>query len=525
MKTTIRTLSTISRAVFFAALTFALLPTAAMATGSHKFSLDKEWAGKDRIETHWSKKHDSKNNDSKNHGSKKHSAKKHSSKNHEFKKSGSGKKCPKKQECDNSLSIPLYIKGDKRVGKVTVRFEGGDLKIHYQVDDGWYIQQTNLDVADSYNGLHLKLDGSPDVEAFLYNSKHFTPVKSADYTISASQWALGTELYVAAQAVVINKVNGKCQKHTAKGSHGKSHDDSHSKTYKWDHNKKDRSHHEDADYTKSVEKQAWALGEKFPGQTLAGYFTYKLESCDTVDLGTIQFSDAIYTVNEGDLEAVITVIRSGNTEQAASVEFTTIDGSALNGMDYNFASGVLNFAAGQTSAQFAVAPIDDAEVEMVETVGLQLSNPQGAALGQQNAATLEIEDNDVAPMSVIAIDRIEPNPVNENSTLTVYVTRTGDLSKDATVEFGTIDGTAIGGTQCGAPTTPFDYAHVGGTLFFTGGVAELTVEVTICNNNPRGDTTETFDFEIYNPSGADLADDGDGNPNSNIETITILETS
>jgi hypothetical protein len=47
--------------------------------------------------------------------------------------------------------------------------------------------------------------------------------------------------------------------------------------------------------------------------------------------------------------------------------------------------------------------------------------------------------------------------------------------------------------------------------------------VTTCNNSPRGDTTETFDIEIYNPMGAELADDGDNNPNSNIETITILD--
>jgi hypothetical protein len=510
MKTTIRTLSTITSALLLAAFVFALLPTAAMATGSHKFSLDKEWVKKDRIETRWSKKHDSKKHGSKKHGSKKHGSKKHASKNygskkHDSKKNSSGKKCAKKKECDNSLSIPLYIKGDKRVGKVTVRLVGGDLKIQYQVDDGWYIQQTNLDVADSYNGLHVKLDGSPDVEAFPYSSKHFTPVKSVDYTISASQWALGTELYIAAQAVVVNKSNGKCQKHTAKGSHGKS--------------------QEDVDYTKSVQKDAWALGEKFPGQMLAGYFTYKLESCDSVELGTIQFSDAIYTVNEGDVEAVITVIRSGNTEQAASVEFTTMDGSAVNGADYDFANGVLNFAAGQTSAQFSVMPIDDAEVETVETVSLQLSNPLGATLGQQNTATLEIEDNDVVAVSVIAIDRIEPNPVEENTSVIIYVTRTGNLSVDATVDYGTIDVTAIGGTQCGAPTTPFDYQHVGGTLFFNAGVAELAVEVTTCNNNPRGDATETFDFEIYNPVGAELSDDGDGNPNSNIETITILETS
>ncbi|MCG6968426.1 MAG: hypothetical protein LJE85_01545 [Gammaproteobacteria bacterium] len=515
MKTTTLKLPTTVSALLVAVFMLSLLPAAAMASGSHyKFSFDKEWTKKDRMEKSWSKKH------------------------------RSAKGCAKKG-CDNSLSIPLYVKGDNRVGKVTVRLEGGDLKVQYQMNDGWYIKQTNLDIADSYNGLHLTPDGSPDVEAFVYNSKHFTPVKSADYTINAGQWVLGTELYIAAQAIVINKTSGKCDQHSAKGGYAKIHDDTHAKSFKHkkSHSKKGESHdkhyrdhdydekhyghdhedHDQKDHANSVEKEAWALGEKFPSQQLAGYFTYMLESCDPVEQSVIQFSDAIYTVNEGDLEAVITVLRSGNVDQAASVEFTTTDGSAMNGVDYEFASGVLNFAAGQISAEFSVKPIDDTDIESVETVALQLSNPSNATLGQQNTSTLEIEDNDVAAASIIAIDRIVPNPVEESKTVTVYVTRTGNLSVDATVEFGTIDGTAIGGTQCGAPTAPFDYEHVGGTLFFDAGVAELSIVVTTCNNSPRGDTTETFDIEIYNPMGAELADDGDNNPNSNIETITILD--
>ncbi|MGD8940927.1 MAG: Calx-beta domain-containing protein, partial [Gammaproteobacteria bacterium] len=205
----------------------------------------------------------------------------------------------------------------------------------------------------------------------------------------------------------------------------------------------------------------------------------------------------------------------------------TMDGSAVNGADYVFASGVLNFAPGQSSAQFEVTPIDDSEIEPVESLTMKLSNPLGANLGQQKMATLEIEDNDQVTAAVIAIDRIIPNPVEESNTVTIYVTRTGDINVDATVDYGTLDGTAIGATQCGAPATPvpFDYEQVGGTLFFDAGVTELTIEVTTCNNNPRGDTTETFDIEIYNPVGAELFDDGDGNPFSNIETITILEAS
>ncbi len=485
MKTRLNPLTTMTSALIVALLIFSIFPVAAFATGNHhKHSDNKAWSKKGSFEK-WSKKSFSKEAWSE--------------------KGRAGKQCAKKQKCDNSLSIPLYVEGGKRVGNVTVRLDGNDLKVNYQVNDGWYIKQTNLEVSDNYNGLPLKADGSPDVEAYQYNSKYFTPVKSADYTISASHWPLGTDLYISAQAVVVNETNGKCKQHSAKTSYG------------------------DKSYSKgqSKELEAWALGEKFPGQIFAGYFIYNLESCDPVEKSIIQFSDAVYTVKEEGPVAVITLVRTGNLDLAASVEYTTMDGSAVNGADYVFASDVLTFAAGQASAQFEVSPIDDAEVESIETVSLQLSNPLGAELGQQNTAILEIEDNDEVSVAIIAIDRIVPNPVNEGDTVTIYVIRTGDLSANATVEFGTIDNTAIGATQCGAPATPvpFDYEQVGGTLFFDAGVTELSIEVTTCNNNPRGDIDETFDIEIYNPVGAELIDDGDGNPFSNIETITILEAS
>ena len=518
MKTRLSPLTTMTSALIVALLIFSIFPVAAFATGNHyKHSDNKAWSKKDSFEK-WSKKSFSKETRSR--------------------KERSGKQCAKKQKCDNSLSIPLYVEGGKRVGNVTVRLDGNDLKVNYQVNDGWYIKQTHLQVSDNYNGLSLKADGSPDVDAYQYNSKHFTPVKSADYTISGSQWPLGTDLYIAAQAVVINKTNGKCKQHSAKTSNSKKSYSKDSRNNKGqdknrssdDDDSEHGTHYGDYDHDhkgQSKEMEAWALGEKFPGQIFAGFFIYSLESCDPVEKSIIQFSDAVYTVKEEGPVAVITVVRTGNLDLATSVEYTTMDGSAVNGADYVFASGVLNFAPGQSSAQFEVTPIDDSEIEPVESLTMKLSNPLGANLGQQKMATLEIEDNDQVTAAVIAIDRIIPNPVEESNTVTIYVTRTGDINVDATVDYGTLDGTAIGATQCGAPATPvpFDYEQVGGTLFFDAGVTELTIEVTTCNNNPRGDTTETFDIEIYNPVGAELIDDGDGNPFSNIETITILEAS
>lgn len=457
----------------------------------------------------------------------------HKSANH-----NSGKQCHKTQ-CDNSLSVPLYVNGNKRVGLVSVRLEQSDLKVSYQVEDGWSIEQTHLDIADSYNGLHIDANGAPQVEAFPYKTSHITPVKSVNYTIGASQWPLGTQLYLSAQATVVSDAAGKCQQHSATTSHhhdddGKFHfrkedDKNHGKKHgKRKHYSKDSSHDYDThdgkhrddsdddhyDYhkgtvSKSITNEAWATGEVFPGQQYAAYFTYTLKSCDSEQpqqLSSIQFSDAIYTVTEGEPQVLITVVRSGDLQQAASVDFTTVDGTAINGVDYGFASGVLEFAPGQASAQFAVYPIDDSEVEDVENVSLQLSNPVNATLGQQNTATLEINDNDVAPASVIEFSQADYTDPERTPVVTITVVRSGDLSIEAQVDFTTADGTA---------TVNSDYIGNSGTLVFPAGVDTITFQVMVINDR-LVEANETVLLQLSNPVGAELGAQSDA-------TLTILD--
>ena len=220
-----------------------------------------------------------------------------------------------------------------------------------------------------------------------------------------------------------------------------------------------------------------------------------MKSCDTGQQSSIQFSDAIYTVNEGDPQVLITVNRSGNLQEAASVEFTTIDGTAFNGVDYDFASGVLNFAPGQTSAQFAVTPIDDSEVEDIETVSLQLSNPVNATLGQQNTAILEIDDNDIAPATIIEFSQAEYIQLERIMFVVITVKRSGDLSAESQVDFSTADGTATVANS--------DYIAISGTLVFPAGVDTLTFQVRVIDDR-NAEPDETVLLQLFNPVDASL---------------------
>lgn len=112
---------------------------------------------------------------------------------------------------------------------------------------------------------------------------------------------------------------------------------------------------------------------------------------------TIAFERATYSAGESAGSATIRVIRSGNTSNAVSVNYSTGNGTALAGADYTTATGVLSFAAGVTSQTFTVSIVNDTDDEVNETVILTLNNPGGAVLGGPFTAVLTITDNDSAP--------------------------------------------------------------------------------------------------------------------------------
>src|SRR5207245_10854565 len=92
---------------------------------------------------------------------------------------------------------------------------------------------------------------------------------------------------------------------------------------------------------------------------------------------------------------VISVNRTGIATNVVTVDYSTSDGTASAGLDYTNQTGTLTFAAGETNKTFTVPIIDDILFEGDETINLTLTNPTGgAALGNQNTATLVIKDDE-----------------------------------------------------------------------------------------------------------------------------------
>jgi type VI secretion system secreted protein VgrG len=188
-----------------------------------------------------------------------------------------------------------------------------------------------------------------------------------------------------------------------------------------------------------------------------------------------EFQQANYTVAEGGV-ATINVIRTGNTA-AASINYATLDGSASSAgtaADYTSAAGLLNFAAGQTTASFTVTALTDSILESAETVSLVLlggnvgSNPSFLTINDVVSTTVAPTPT---PTSTSLFQFAQPNyTVAEGGAATINVTRTGG-TEAASINYQTLDGSASS-----AGTAP-DYTSAAGVLNFAAG--QTTASFTV----------------------------------------------
>ncbi|BFU89453.1 MAG: hypothetical protein NTAFB01_06400 [Nitrospira sp.] len=109
----------------------------------------------------------------------------------------------------------------------------------------------------------------------------------------------------------------------------------------------------------------------------------------TITRTTVQFNNSTYSVPSTVGSAVITVIRTGDTSKASTVQYATSDGTAIAGQHYTATSGILTFSSGETVKTFSV-PIPTTPSNFTGTVNLTLSQASGAVLGAQSTATLNI---------------------------------------------------------------------------------------------------------------------------------------
>ena len=228
----------------------------------------------------------------------------------------------------------------------------------------------------------------------------------------------------------------------------------------------------------------------------------------------LSFSSPTYTVFKNGVSATIGVVRSGFTNSNVSVNYTTLNGTAVSGVDYTGVSGTLVFTNGQTSLSFVVPVTDSTTVQPDKTVLLQLSNPVGTngVLATPSAAVLTIRDNSgslILPAGTALLT--ESGPVNgvidpgesvsllfalrngggtntANLTATLLATN-GIASPSAAQNYGTL--------QVNGPSTSRQYSFIA-----SGSNGQAIVATFLLTNGAVSAGSVTFTFALGTSSAA-----------------------
>ncbi|NND76661.1 MAG: HYR domain-containing protein, partial [Flavobacteriales bacterium] len=213
-----------------------------------------------------------------------------------------------------------------------------------------------------------------------------------------------------------------------------------------------------------------------------------------VGTGTIQDNDIPPTisvspnasVNEsaGSIDVVVSL--SSISGQDVTFSYNQTDNSALNTLDYTSNINSATIVAGSMSTIITIAILEDALDEIDEEFWFNIYSPINASLGV-NQQTIQILDNDSAP--VISIAPVSQDESIANMTFTMSIDAVSSL--DVSADYVLSDITSTSGLDHGDPGIPV-------TLTVLAGDLSTTFSVPIIND-ALNEIDETFAITLSNP--------------------------
>ncbi len=179
---------------------------------------------------------------------------------------------------------------------------------------------------------------------------------------------------------------------------------------------------------------------------------------------------------------------------AAQVTFT-VNGSSTatqgGGNDYTIAASPLTISAGSTTNDIVVTVNDDGDMEIDETVIVDISSPTNSVLGSNTQHTLTIHDNDEARTIQFQATASNGSEATNPASITIE-------SSSADVSDITVDYTITGGTATGSG---IDYTLANGTATITGDGSSTSTTLDIAiNEDILDEVNETIIITLSNPS-------------------------
>ncbi len=203
----------------------------------------------------------------------------------------------------------------------------------------------------------------------------------------------------------------------------------------------------------------------------------------------IGFSKTNFIVNEKVTNAIITVVRTGNATNTASIRFRTANGTA-GAADYTSVTTVLNWGAGDVTPKTVPVPVtDDGVIEGAETVALILENPTNAVIDPVfgSGVALTIVDN----AGAIAFSSATYNAVESDGSAIVNLVRTGGTNGTVSVDWIATGGTAVNGQ---------DFTGAFGTVVFANGETQKPIIIPV-TDDALVEGLETISLALTNAAG------------------------
>jgi hypothetical protein len=209
-----------------------------------------------------------------------------------------------------------------------------------------------------------------------------------------------------------------------------------------------------------------------------------------------KFSATTYSVAENVGTFNVTVLRSGNTRVAASIQYSDNGtGTAMGGgVNYSFTGGTLNFAAGETQKTFAVTIVDNTTADAPnKTIVFRLASatPAGSQIKTATAALTIIDNEGPGTLDFSS----SAYTVLEGAGLaTLTVNRLGASNLKLSVDYATE-------AALTNPASPiFDYTSISPaqTLTFNPGELSKTFQVAIANDSDA-EPAENIGLALSNP--------------------------
>jgi Ca2+-binding RTX toxin-like protein len=204
----------------------------------------------------------------------------------------------------------------------------------------------------------------------------------------------------------------------------------------------------------------------------------------------------ISTASSGTSEgqyAIVTVTRSGNKTGVATIQLTTSDGTAFEGVDFASGDQTLTFKDGETTQDVRILILTDDKVEGTSEdfqVSLVAGSQSSGVIDTNTVRPVINPSGDTATqgaasMNIWSVAAGAKYVYEQDSYATFTVTRTGDLTQAAAINFSTT-GTADKGD---------DYVNADQTLSFAVGEATQVVQVLL-KSDALAEGMETIDAAI-----------------------------